>query len=189
LELAMVWHELCPLFPDAHLIIIGSGRGLMHDCEDELKALVDAHGLSASVTLTGFVDNVEAYLQAGDIFAFPTTDEAFGIALIEAMACGLAAVASRHGGIKDILADATNGLLIEPGDPVTLKAGLVRLLEDDDLRHRLGAAAIRTVEERYTTKAVVGRYVELLQELQDIKNRSVATLQGRRSEPCPPEQP
>ena len=45
LELAKVWHELRPLFPDAHLIIIGSGRGLMHDCEDELKALVNAHGI------------------------------------------------------------------------------------------------------------------------------------------------
>lgn len=174
LELAAVWGELGPRFPAAHLVIVGSGRGLMHDCEDELKTFIEEQRLSATVTLTGFVGNVEGYLQAADIFVFPTTDEAFGIALIEAMACGLAAVASRLGGIQDIVSDGANGLLMEPGDPVMLKAGLVRLLDDEALRDRLGAAAIQTVRERYTTDAVVGRYAELLQSLLDMRSRRVA---------------
>ena len=178
LELAQVWRELAPRFPAAHLVIVGSGRGLMHDCEDELRAFIDDQGISATVTLTGFVDNVEAYLQAADVFAFPTTEEAFGIALIEAMACGLAAVASRLGGIKDILTDGVDGLFMESGDPVALKAALIRLLDDEALRARLGAAAIRTVQERYTTDAVIGRYAELLQTLHDIRSKPMAAATG-----------
>ena len=116
LDLVRVWAALAPDHPTARLVIVGSGQGLMHDCEAELHTLIATRGLGQSVVTTGFVRNVEDYIAAADIFAFPTTDEAFGISLIEAMAAGLAVVATRVGGIKDIVEPETNGLLIEPGD-------------------------------------------------------------------------
>lgn len=165
LDLVRAWAALAPDHPTARLVIVGSGKGLMHDCESELHALIESKGLRGSVVTTGFVRNVEDYLAAADIFAFPTTDEAFGISLVEAMAAGLAVVATRVGGIKDIVAPEANGLSIEPFDRAALETALRRLLGDDALRTRLGAAATATVEERYTTEAVLRRYASLLDSL------------------------
>lgn len=176
LDLVHAWAALAADYPTARLVIVGSGQGLMHDCEAELHRLIIARGLDQSVVTTGLVRNVEDYLAAADIFAFPTTDEAFGISLAEAMAAGLAAVATRVGGIKDIVEPETNGLLIEPGDRAALEAALRRLLGDDALRIRLGTAATTTVEKRYTTEAVLRRYASLLDGL-------TTTPEGRQSLP------
>lgn len=180
MDLARGWAELAPDHPDATLVIVGSGKGLMHDCEPELHAFIRAAGLQSRVVTTGFVGNVEAYLQAADIFAFPTTDEAFGLALIEAMACGLAAVAARVGGIKDIIAPGVDGLLIEPGDQPALVVALRHLLADPALRHRLGVAAVATVEARYTDGAVLARYAALFHRL---AARSSAALPANAASP------
>jgi glycosyltransferase involved in cell wall biosynthesis len=161
LDLAHAWAALVADHPDATLVIVGSGRGLMHDCEAELHALIERFALKTQVITTGFVDNVEAYLASADIFALPTMDEAFGLALVEAMACGLATVASRVGGIKDIVEPEANGLLIEPGDRTGLEHALRRLLADAALRERLAAAALATVTARYRSEAVLERYARL----------------------------
>ena len=165
LDLVHAWAALAPDHADATLVVVGSGKGLMHDCEAELHALIERFGLARQVVTTGFVGNVEDYLRAADIFAFPTMDEAFGLALVEAMACGVAAVASRVGGIKDIVEPEVNGLLIEPGDRAALEAALRRLLAESDLRRRLAEASIATVEARYRTDAVLERYVGLFRRL------------------------
>ena len=165
LDLAHVWAAIAPDHRDATLVIVGSGKGLMHDCEPDLHACIERFGLGRQVITTGFVDNVEAYLQAADIFAFPTMDEAFGLALVEAMASGIATVASRVGGIKDIIEPEENGLSIEPGDRAALEAALRRLLAGPELRQRLAAAAMATVAARYRTDAVLERYASLFRRL------------------------
>ncbi len=161
LDLVHAWAALAADHPDARLLIVGSGRGMMHDCEAEMHASIARLGIAAEVVTTGFVDTVEDYLAAADIFALPTMDEAFGIALVEAMACGLAAVASRVGGIKDIIEPEGNGLLIEPGDRAHLEAALRRLLTDAALRQLLATAALATVAARYRSDAVLERYARL----------------------------
>lgn len=165
LDLAHAWAAIAPDHQDATLVIVGSGTGLMHDCEAELHACIERFGLGRQVVTTGFVDNVEDYLQASDIFALPTMDEAFGLALVEAMACGIAAVASRIGGIKDIIDPEENGLLIEPRDRAALEAALRRLLAEPDLRQRLATAAMATVASRYRTDAVLESYASLFRRL------------------------
>ncbi len=165
LDLAHAWAAIAPDHPEATLVVVGSGKGLMHDCEAELHACIERFGLGGRVVTTGFVDNVEDYLQAADIFALPTMDEAFGLALVEAMACGIATVASRVGGIKDIIEPEVNGLLIEPGDRRGLEVALRRLLADPELRQRLAAAAMATVAARYRTDAVLERYARLFRRL------------------------
>ena len=164
LDLAQAFAALRPDFPQAHLVVVGSGTGLMHDAGPRLDAAIEAAGIGDAVTRTGFVTNVSDYLGAADVFAFPTTEEAFGISLIEAMAAGLASVATRVGGIPDIVTDGTDGLLIPPADAAALETALRRLLGDPDLRRSLGDAAVRTVAERYTTPSVVARYAALFED-------------------------
>lgn len=143
----------------------------MDNCEEELRRYVREHDLGDVVRFTGDVRNVHEYLQASDIFAFPTEDEAFGISLIEAMSCGLPAVATRVGGIPDVLQDGINGLLIDPADEQALEMALVSLLGDRDLRQRLGSAARRRVVEQYSESRVVERYMQLIEEVLATRDR------------------
>jgi glycosyltransferase involved in cell wall biosynthesis len=165
LDLVESWAVLAPEFPAATLVIVGSGQNLMHNCEAEVHQRIQSLGIENQVVTTGFVRNVEDYLKAADVFAFPTTEEAFGISLIEAMSAGLAVVAARVGGIKDIIQPEANGLLIEPHDGQALTRELRRLLVDSNLRSRLGRQAVETVTERYSTETILRKYAELFGQL------------------------
>jgi glycosyltransferase involved in cell wall biosynthesis len=75
--------------------------------------------------------------------------EGFGISLVEASACGLAVVGGRSGGVPDAVREGETGILVDPDDPQAVAAGINRLLDDDALRQRLGAAGRRAVETFY----------------------------------------
>lgn len=170
-RLLRCWRVLREGNPDALLLLVGGGGLGMDNCEEELRRYVREHDLGDVVRFTGDVRNVHEYLQASDIFAFPTEDEAFGISLIEAMSCGLPAVATRVGGIPDVLQDGINGLLIDPADEQALEMALVSLLGDRDLRQRLGSAARRRVVEQYSESRVVERYMQLIEEVLATRDR------------------
>ena len=114
----------------------------MISIEEKLRELALAPALSGRITFTGRVDNVPAYLQASDIFVFPTLDEALGMSAVEAQACGLPAVASRTGGVPDIVEDGVTGILVTPGEVEPLAAGL-----------RTADGMIRTLRSRYADAA------------------------------------
>lgn len=163
--LLRVWREIARERPAARLILVGAGGMDLHNCEQELRGYAAANGMQESVVFTGFVGDVHRYLQAADLFVFPTENEAFGIALIEAMACGLPAVATWTGGIKDIATHEADALLVEPGAHDPLQGAIERVLGDPALAARLGAAARQTVIRRFSLEAVVSRYLELLSRL------------------------
>jgi glycosyltransferase involved in cell wall biosynthesis len=146
-------------------VLVGSGGVDIHGCEAELEEYVAAHGLARRVRFTGDVRNVHEYLQASDLFAFPSENEAFGISLIEAMACGLPAVSTDVGGIRDILHHEVNGLVFEAGNRQQLRRSLERLLAEPALGTRLGEAARRTAEQRYAADLVADRYARLFENL------------------------
>ncbi len=164
-SLLEAWRDIAAASASPTLVIIGSGAGLMDACDDELHAYVRDHGLAGRVVFTGSVRNVEDYLRAADIFAFPTEDEAFGISLIEAMATGLACVASAVGGIKDILRDGENGLLVPPKDPAALRRALQRLLDDPALATALGQRAALEAGSRFARASVARQYAALFDAL------------------------
>jgi glycosyltransferase involved in cell wall biosynthesis len=151
--------------PELQLLIVGSGLGQSLSVEDDLKRSVAARGLETRVTFSGRVDNVEEYLRAADVFAFPSVFEALGISLIEAAATGLPAVGARTGGIVDVIEDGRSGVLFAPGDVAGLSAALARLVDDASLRQRLGARARQVVLERFDERVSRERYRTLFIEL------------------------
>jgi len=163
--LADVWRDLCREFPVARLVLVGAGGVDQFNCEEQLRNFVRSEGLQERVIFTGARANVHEYLQASDIFAFPTENEAFGISLIEAMACGLPVVSTAIGGIKDIIQPDANGLMIAPGDRSALRAALRQLLADAGLRDRLGEAAAASVRQHYTREIVGAQYLKLFTAL------------------------
>jgi glycosyltransferase involved in cell wall biosynthesis len=163
--LLRVWDDLCREHPDALLLLVGEGGLDMHACEDELRRCVEERGVGARVRFTGAVTNVESHLKAADLFVFPTENEAFGLALVEAMACGLPSVSTKVGGLVDIVEPDVDGLAIDAGDASQLGRALDRLLRDAVLRERLGRAAAAKARAQFGADVVTARYAELFETL------------------------
>jgi len=161
--LIKVWHKIITEHDQSQLVIVGGGSKDIHDCEEEIKQYVESNHLEDSVKFTGNVTNVDEYLQASDIFLFPTENEAFGISLIEAMACGLPVIATPVGGIKDIVNNGKNGLIVEVGSFTELHNALAYLISNEDLSRALGEGALMTVQNYYSRKTVAQQYTKLFE--------------------------
>jgi len=108
-------------------------------------------------------DKVASLLDTLDVFAFPSRGEAFGISLLEAMACGLPSVAFGRWGVKELVADGETGLLAD--NPADFSEKLGRLVSDSELRDRLGQAARKSVEEKFSWPHVAAETVAFYREL------------------------
>jgi glycosyltransferase involved in cell wall biosynthesis len=160
--------------PDAALVLVGEGGADLHACERELREFAAAHGMQGRVRFAGVVERVEEWLRAADLFVFPTENEAFGLSLVEAMACALPCVTTRVGGLRDFVADGVNALVVPPADDDALGAAVASLIGDAGRRAVLGQAARRTAEERFSLPVVAGAYAALVDELCEARMRRPA---------------
>lgn len=145
--------------PDVRLVLVGDG--------EQGPALVRqaaAMRLEDNVEFAGAVPEVWPYLADAHVFALASQSEAFGIAIVEAMAAGLPVVAPAVGGIPELVRPGESGELFHPGDHDALAGHLVRLLTSPELRARMGAAA-REAAEPYRMEHSVERYVQLFSDL------------------------
>jgi glycosyltransferase involved in cell wall biosynthesis len=163
--LLRAWQRLASRHPRLHLVLVGSGAGQFLSCEAALRRFVTDHGLASRVTFTGAVANVEDYLRAADLFVLPSDSEALPMALIEAMACGLPVVATRVGGIPDVVEDGVDGRLIEAGDEAALAAAIEGLLADPAARAALARAARAKAEAGFSIAAVAAAHERLFRAL------------------------
>ena len=109
----------------------------------------------------GFVPNDELqrlYARAA-VVACPSRREGFGVACLEAMAHARPVLATAVGGLRDLVVDGETGLVVEPRDPRALRAALERLLDDPDLRRRLGAAGRERAREHFSWETVTAATV------------------------------
>ncbi len=166
LELLLrVWSRLAPEHPAARLLLIGGGGSQFLSCEEELRAFVARHGLERSVRFTGYTDRVAEHLGTADAFVFPSESEALGLALIEAMACGLPCLASATGGILDIVRDGFNGRLLPAGDEAAWFGALTGLLRDPAQARTWAEAGRASVRERFAIRAVAVQHQQLFASL------------------------
>jgi glycosyltransferase involved in cell wall biosynthesis len=161
-SLLRAWQVVAAKQPDALLLLVGSGGLGIQNCEDALRAFVRRNGLGQCVLFTGAVDNVHEYLQASDLFVFPSEREAFGISIIEAMACGLPVVTTAVEGIRDVVRAETDAVVIPPADDGALAAAILRVLEGGDAIAGLAEAARQRAASEFASGNVVAAYRELL---------------------------
>lgn len=109
-----------------------------------------------SVRFVGLQADLLPWYRAADVFVLPSLFEGMSNALLEAMACGLAVIATRVGGNSDVLEHGKNGLLVEPGSLSGLAESIVQLLGDEPLRKELAEAARLRVEEAFSLTKAVG---------------------------------
>jgi N-acetyl-alpha-D-glucosaminyl L-malate synthase BshA len=122
-------------------------------------------GLSNRVHFMGKQDHIERLLPTADVLLMPSEHESFGLVALEAMACGVPSVATRVGGVGELITDGTDGFLEAVGDTGAQAARVIQLLLDQELRARMAAAARRTAESRFDAKAIIPRYEAFYQEL------------------------
>ena len=134
----------------AHLIVAGDGEML-----DELKQLSQRLGIADRVHWLGLVPDPVSLLQASDLFLLATVGEAFGLALAEAMACGVPIVGSRAGAIPEVIKDGETGLLVNPMEPAALADGIEKLGRDHVLRKLMAQQAITRVATHFTLERAV----------------------------------
>jgi glycosyltransferase involved in cell wall biosynthesis len=163
--LVAAFGEVALAEPDVHLVLVGSGSGQALSIEEELERDVRERGLQDRVVFAGRVEAVERHLKAADIFVFPSIFEALGISLVEAASCGLPAVASRTGGIVDVVEDGRSGLLVTPGRADELAASILSLVRDSSRREEMGRRARAVALSGFDERDAVLRYVSLFGEV------------------------
>ena len=144
--------------PDAELVIVGEGPE-----RAALERLAAASGLGRHVSFAGTVWPTREVLRGADLFLFPSLDEPQGLALLEAAATGVPIVASRTGGIPEMV-DESSAVLVPPGDAAALGSAIVRLLADPERRAALAEQAARRVH-RFDIRPIASRYEALYSDL------------------------
>src|SRR4030081_2448423 len=137
------------------LIMVGDGSE-RPNCEHRARCL----GVSDQCVFVGKQPNIVDYLSASDVLLLPSEQESFGLAALEAMACEVPVVASRVGGLPEVVTDGETGFLSEVGDIEKMAADAGRLLTDATLRREMGRRARESAVARYRTDIVIPQYIE-----------------------------
>jgi glycosyltransferase involved in cell wall biosynthesis len=159
------WKIIADKYPDALLLLVGAGGFGIQNCENELKEYVRDNQLEKNVMFTGSVENVDEFLKAADFFVFPTEREAFGISIIEALACGLALITTATGGVSDIVTDSVNAIVIPVNDEDALTMAIENVFENDKAMKILAENGRKSVIENYTEERVLLGYKALIDKL------------------------
>jgi glycosyltransferase involved in cell wall biosynthesis len=140
-------------------LVIGSASYGEEDYEKQIRRLAGELNVEDIVRFTGFIDNIPEILSVLDIFVFPSHEESFGIIILEAMAMELPVIASRNAGVLDIVIHEETGLLVPPKEPDALANAIKQLVENQDLRSRLGKAGRKRVEKNYRIDDIISQLI------------------------------
>ncbi len=145
---------------DARLLMVGDGpdRGPAEHLAGQL-------GVQKYVDFLGKRNNVESLIRLADVLLMPSEMESFGLAALEGMACGVPAVATRVGGVPELITHGVDGFLEEVGNVASQAARVVEALTDEPLHTRLAAAARQTALTRFCTERIIPQYERYYEEV------------------------
>lgn len=145
---------------DVRLNILGDGPEFA-----SMRQMVTELGLKPTVDMPGLVTDMDHWYRQCDAYVISSKREGLPVALLEAMAYGLPVVATDVGAIAGTVCDGEGGLVVPPGDPDRLADALARLIDDEDLRMRLGQGARRRVKEQYSVDNVARLHEDTYRQL------------------------
>lgn len=152
-DFVLAANEVAARFPDARFVIVGQDNSVDKRFRRELKRLVKVFGLEERFLWLDWVDDTQSLFAALDIFVSASHSESFGMALLEAMACGTAVIATETHGAKELIDN--KGLRVPVNDPVKLAAKVTELLADPEKRRTLAAEMMRTAHEKFSLDRMV----------------------------------
>lgn len=152
--------------PETRLVVLGEGP-----LRAELDALARARGVEDSVSLAGRVGDVAWWLRRADVFVHAARWEGFGLALLEAMLCAKAIVASNVSSLPEIVVDGETGCLVAPDDPVALAAAVGALLDDPGRAQAYGEAGRARALEEFSVARMTERTMLVYEEARASESR------------------
>jgi len=150
----------------AHLLMVGDGpeRGPAEHLARELK--MDRH-----ISFLGKQNHVERIIPLAHVLLMPSDLEAFGLVALEAMACGVVPVATRVGGVPELITDAEDGFLEKVGDIEAQAARVVSLLTNDDLQYRMAKTGRWNAAEKFCPDKIIPKYEQYYREVLQVSDR------------------
>lgn len=151
-------------------LVIGGGSPNPKEREVELyqkmKDFIDERGMNGRVCLIGYVpdDLMPVYYQQSEMFVLPSLFEPFGMTAQEAMACGKAVIASKFGGIRNVIEHGENGLLVDPSNTSEFADAMIWLLENPERTKTIGNNAYKTVQDNFSWEAIASRFLEFYEQ-------------------------
>ncbi|MGQ9660580.1 MAG: glycosyltransferase [Thermochromatium sp.] len=156
--------ELIAAHPEIQVRLFGQGP-----LADELQRRIELVGVGDHVRLAGFRDDLPEILPALDLVVHPALMEGLGVSLLQAASASVPIVASRVGGIPEVVREDENGLLVPPGDVAALRAAIGLLLDDPERRRTLGAGGRALVVREFSLDTMVEGNLAVYRELVDSK--------------------
>ena len=157
--LLKAWRELLARGRDVRLLIVGEGT-----LKEELLNLAAVLQIEKNVDFAGRVEEVGGYLRSSDMFILPSFGEGMSVAMLEAMACGLAVISTDIGGTREVIENRRNGILVQAGSMEELCGAIGSVLADGAFACAIGNAARKTVEDKYSIKKIALDYMKLYGE-------------------------
>jgi len=142
------------------LVLVGDGPE-----RSRIESLVHRMNLAGAVCFLGKQLNFLEVLQNSDVFLLPSETESFGLAALEALSCGIPVVASRVGGMPEVVVDGETGFLHDVGDISSMARSAIRLLREDSLYRQMSTAARAMVEQKWMLEPMVSRYEQYYHHL------------------------
>ncbi|MBK9528844.1 MAG: N-acetyl-alpha-D-glucosaminyl L-malate synthase BshA [Acidobacteria bacterium] len=145
---------------DAKLIMVGDGpeRSAVYYRAEQL-------GMKEHTTFVGKQANIPDYLGVADLFLLPSELESFGLAALEAQACEVPVIATRIGGIPEVVNDGESGFLSDVGDIEKMSADVIRLLSDENMRRSFGEKGRELAVQRYSTSKIIPQYIAFYEKI------------------------
>lgn len=162
--LLAAWNTIYEQYPDCWLFVVGSGKDQPDSIEQQMRSLADQEGL-LRIKFVGETDSPESYLGMADLFVFPSRHEGFPNALMEAMAVGLPVLASRIGGVIDLVEENVTAVLFESENSGDLARQLDFCLARPDYLKTIGKQARLHMLKNYSFELIASQYVSLYKDL------------------------
>jgi glycosyltransferase involved in cell wall biosynthesis len=151
--------------PGVRFFMVGKGELMA-----KLKALATSLGITRELVFTGFRRDVGAFYKIADLFVMSSVNEGLGTAVLDALAAGKPVVATRAGGLPEIIEDGKTGRLVAPADPRALAEGIIELLTDSDLAKAMASAGPARVQQFFSIDAMVDKNIEVYKKILATEN-------------------
>jgi glycosyltransferase involved in cell wall biosynthesis len=166
-DFVLAANEIAKKSGDAHFVIVGKDNSYKKDFRRELKRLVKVFGLEDKFLFLDWIEDTAPLLSALDIFVSPSHSESFGLAILEAMACGKAIVATTTEGAKELIEDGKSGKLAAIKEPLEIARAIQEFLSDKKMRETFGKNAQTIAREKFSLQKMIEQTEKVYQSILD----------------------